>query len=96
MFCLIRNRLRNQRILFATQKSTYWNGGNTKELTLSKDQQAGGRAYSKSRLDRATKGEDGWENEKHKPMRKNAQDARKAIKQAKKEGKLSYENMIFM
>ena len=46
-----------------TQSESKWNEGQSKELPLSKDQKAGGKTYSESRLNRAKNGDDGWKNE---------------------------------
>lgn len=72
-----------------TQSESKWDKGQTKELPLSKDQKAGGKTYSESRLNRAKNGDDGWKNESE--TQANAQQAQKAIEQAKDNGTLSYE-----
>ncbi len=72
-----------------TQSEAKWNNGQTKELLLSKDQQAGGEAYSESRLNRAKNGDDGWKNEPE--TQANAKQAKQAIEQARDNGSLSYE-----
>ena len=72
-----------------TQSESKWNEGQSKELPLSKDQKAGGKTYSESRLNRAKNGDDGWKNEPE--TQANAKQAQKAIEQAKDNGTLSYE-----
>jgi len=72
-----------------TQSESKWNEGQSKELPLSKDQKAGGKTYSESRLNRAKDGDDGWKNEPE--TQANAEDAIDAIERAKKEGTVSYE-----
>ena len=72
-----------------TQSESKWDKGQTKELPLSKDQKAGGKTYSESRLNRAKNGDDGWKNEPE--TQANAEDAIDAIERAKKEGTVSYE-----
>ena len=72
-----------------TQSESKWNEGQSKELPLSKDQKAGGKTYSESRLNRAKNGDDGWKNEPE--TQANAEDAIDAIERAKKKGTISYE-----
>ena len=74
----------------SSQQEAMWNNGNSpKKLPLSKDQQAGGKVYSKSRLGRAANREDGWKNTPK--ATEQAELAQEAIKDASAEGKVSYE-----